>query len=172
MAEFKRRCLYRATNFMGEDGPEMFESTWAYSVQYPGADHRTPGRYRIRITKMTGAEFMAMMGQEVDADEIVVDYSMQAFLEKWGSDGWIHTIDWIGNPESSTSEIESDLNEMFQSFTTGEPVGSDFHGSMGPPGPPKPKRPKPKKNAAVPDVPAPDVSTSDTSKPDSGFDWI
>ena len=136
---------------MGEDGPEMFESMWAYSVQYPGADHRTPGRYRIRITKMSGAEFMAMMGQEINEDALSVEYSMQAFLEKWMAEGWAHVLDWIGNPDAQMTEIENDLNEMFQSFTTGEPVGSDFHGSMGPPGPPRPKPAKPERKTQVPE---------------------
>lgn len=163
MAEFKRRCLYRATNSIGQDGPEMFESMWAYTIQYPGADHRTPGRYRIRISKMTGAEFLAMMGHDVDPSEISIEYSMQAFVEKWGSDGWIQCLDWIGDPDSTISDIEKDLNEMFQAFTTGEPVGSDFHGSMGPPGPPKPVPVKPKKNAHTPPKPP---------KEEPDFEWI
>ena len=152
MAEFKRRCLYRATNSMGDEGPQMFESVWAYSVQYPGADHRTPGRYRIRITKMTGAEFMAMMGQQIDVEDISVEYSMQAFLEKWSSEGWIHVLDWIGNPDSTSAEIEGDLNEMYQAFATGEPVGTDFHGSIGPPSSPQPKPTKPERKARAPEI--------------------
>ena len=151
MAEFKRRCLYRATNSVGGDGPEMFESVWAYSVQYPGADHRTPGRYRTRVTKMTGVEFMAMMGREMDEEDLAVEYSMQAFLEKWTADGWVNTLDWIGNPDSAMTEIENELNEMFQAFTTGEPVGSDFHGSMGPPAPPRPKPVKPERKPQAPE---------------------
>ena len=167
MAEFKRRCLYRATNSMGQDGPEMFESMWAYSVQYPGADHRTPGRYRIRITKMTGAEFMALMGQQVEDAEVSVEYSMQAFLEKWSSEGWVHALDWIGNPDSSMTEIENDLNEMFQAFTTGEPVGSDFHGSIGPPGPPKPRPVKPERKTQTPEFSKP----PDSAEPDP-FEFV
>ena len=163
MVEFKRRCLYRSTNSVGLNGPEMFESMWAYTIKYPGTDHRTPGRYRIRITKMTGSDFMALMGQEVEEHEVVIDYSMQAFVEKWGSDGWIQCLDWIGDPDSSMRDIEKDLNEMFQAFTTGEPVGSDFHGSMGPPGPPRPTPVKPRKNAQEPPKP---------SKPEPDFDWI
>lgn len=166
MAEFKRRCLYRATNCIGEDGPEMFESVWAYTVQYPGADHRTPGRYRIRITKMTGAEFMAMIGQEIEEGGIAIDYSMQAFLEKWSAEGWISTLDWIGNPDSSMTDIENDLNEMFQAFTTGEPVGSDFHGSVGPPCPPRPKPVKPERKTQTPDF----TNPSDSEDPD--LEWI
>jgi len=164
MAEFRRRCLYRAINSVGMDGPQMMESMWAYTIQYPGADHRTPGRYRIRISKMTGAEFMSMMGHELEPEEIPIDYSMQAFIEKWGSDGWIHCIDWIGNPNASNTEIEDDLNNMFKAFTTGEPVGADFYGTMGPPSPPKPKGPGPKKNSQdFPKTPPPS---------DSDFDWI
>ena len=167
MAEFKRRCLYRATNCFGEDGPEMFESMWAYTIQYPGADHRTPGRYRIRITKMSGAEFMAMMGREINDDDAVIDFSMQAFLEKWTSEGWVNTLDWIGNPDSSMSEIENDLNEMFQAFTTGEPVGSDFHGSIGPPGPPRPRPVKPERKTQVPEF----SSRTDPGEPDP-FEFV
>ena len=66
---------------------------------------------------------------------------------------------------STTNEIENDLNDMFQAFTTGEPVGSDFHGSMGPPGPPKPRAPKPKKNAEVPEIVKPEKKEPD-------FDWV
>ena len=51
MGEFKRRCLYRSTNSMGINGPEMFESMWAYTIQYPGADHRPDwlGREKLSV---------------------------------------------------------------------------------------------------------------------------
>ena len=110
MAQYKVRKLFKLSTPSGTDIPESYDSVWAYSVQYPGADHRTPGRFRIRITRMTAEEWMLMMGQ--DPGESRPDgFSVQADCEKWSSTGWIHCLDWIGHPESMADEIESDLLE-------------------------------------------------------------
>ena len=137
MAEFKRRCLYKITTPNEPNVPEIYESLWAYSIQYSSGAAPTPGRYRIRITKMSGAEFMAMMGKEVDEDSAELEHSTQAYIEKWTPTGWVHVLDWIGDPGMSPMEIEIELNEMYASFTTGEPLGKTFEADIGPRPPPR-----------------------------------
>lgn len=162
MADFERRRLWSATTSLGP-GSIMYESVWAYTIRYPRADHSTPGRYRIRVTKVVGADLSVLIGQQLEDSSF--DFSMQAFVEKWTGEGWLSCIDWIGDPDSSVSEIEVDCNNMFKAFTTGMPIDETFIGSF----PPEPRSPKPNKSKKnTQDFPDSDPPSDDSSD----FDWI
>jgi len=170
MPDYKRRCLYRIKTDNGPGQPDMLESLWAYSFTYTGASSSTPGRYRIRITRFLGEDAYKLFGvsdpAEIEAAEEF--FSMQAYLEKWTGDKWAQCLDWMGSPDESTDKIESDLNEMYQSFITGMPIGDTI---ISPP-PFMPRTP-PKTSKKTPKA----VITPDKTpkKDDSGggdFDWI
>ena len=165
-AEYKRKCLYKITTNSEQSMAAMYESMWAYSIVAPGEHPSSTGRYRIRISKMGSEDFLAMMGKESSGlpEEA---FSIQGYIEKWCSDGWAHTIDWIGDADASVTKIESDLNEMFRAFTTGVPMemfaDSDFI-DFPPSKPPKPPKVKPVK------IPTPEPVIEKEEEPD--FDWI
>jgi len=171
MAEYKSRRLFQLTASAHDGAPESFESMWAYSIRYPHAEYTTPGRYRIRITRMTAAEFVLMMGGNPSDVENDGAFTIQAHVEKWSDKGWIHCLDWLGNPMADFPEIEQDLNDMFQAFTTGRPSEKNWDIGL----PPKPKPP----SRPVPTTPNLKVVKGEkTEKPtsekgsDPDFDWI
>lgn len=167
MAEFKRRCLYKITTPNEPNIPEIYESIWAYSIQYKDGSTPTPGRYRIRITKMSGADLVAMINNSDAEEGTSVDFSIQAYVEKWTSTGWIHALDWIGDPALSPAEIENELNEMYAAFTTGEPVGKDYQAPVYPRSPNKPPKKKSPPNKRAEPHPK-----SEDSSGDDPFGWI
>ncbi len=175
MAEYQVRKLYNVSTASGSDS-ETYESMWAYYIRYPQTETNLPGRFRIRITKMTAAEFMNMMGYD-EATAAPIGYSIQGYIEKWSDKGWQQCIDWIGSPESTTDEIEKDLLEMYKAFTTGQPANLS-PSSYVPPSPPTkpPKKTKTAKNASVLKFPSGDSkkpNSGKNQKEDSdGFDWI
>ena len=60
MAEYEVKKLYNITT--GDNGSsETYESLWAYYIHYPSTETNLPGRFRIRITRMTAEEFMARL---------------------------------------------------------------------------------------------------------------
>ena len=73
-------------------------------------------------------------------------------------------LDWMGNPDSTEAQIEDDLNEMFESFTTGVPRDSVEEEYT-----PIPRRP-PKKTRAkkVPSQKPKPFKKGD----ESDFDWV
>jgi len=147
MAEYRAKKLFYSSSSTGPDSTS-YESVWAYSVTYPSAAHSTPGRFRIRVTKMTATDFIAMMGGDPSQapDE---GFSLQGYLEKWTSTGWLHCLDWMGSPDAISEEIEKDLCSMFQSFTTGLPVSISYvNRPPTPPSPPKKAKKKIPKNAS------------------------
>ena len=172
MAEYQVRKLYNVSTAGGTDS-ETYESMWAYYIRYPQTVTNLPGRFRIRITKMTAAEFMNMMGYD-ESESAPGGYSIQGYIEKWSDKGWQQCIDWIGAPDSTTDDIEKDLLEMYKAFTTGQPAKIEQPDYT--PSPP-PKRPTPKKsssNASVINFPS-DKTKNTTKKPkedSDGFDWI
>ena len=175
MAEYEVRKLYDiATQPDAESG--TYESMWAYYIRYPQAEYSTPGRFRIRITRMTAGEFMAMMGVEEEHHIPPGAYSIQGYIEKWSDKGWLQCIDWIGAPESSNTQIEQDLLEMYEAFTTGRPTTI---ASYDPPPPPrKPKKATPQRSSpTLIKFPSKekdenkDSSTENKAKKDP-FDWV
>ena len=54
---YKKKCLFRNTNGSWGKEATAIESVWAY---LNGVEKKTTGRYRIRITKMSAAEMIAM----------------------------------------------------------------------------------------------------------------
>tara|TARA_Y100001973_G_C5174268_1_gene320919 strand:- start:461 stop:976 length:516 start_codon:yes stop_codon:yes gene_type:complete len=171
MADYRSRKLYQIGASGETDDPESYESMWAYSVKYPHAEYSTPGRYRIRITRMTAAEFIMMMGGDPsDADPD--GYSLQGQLEKWTDKGWLQCLDWLGSPTSTNKEIEADLNEMFQSFTTGMPTEKNWDAPVPPRPPTKPtKKGEPKLKIIEGDKKETEENPPKKSD-DSSFDWI
>mgnify|MGYP001400932797 CR=1 FL=1 len=174
MAEFKVRKLFQLGASDTTGVPESYESVWAYSVRYPHTEYSTPGRYRIRITKMTAQEFITMMGGDPATIGPTEGYSIQGYIEKWTDKGWLHCLDWIGNPDASYGEIEQDLNDMFQAFTTGVPTEKKWEAPV-PPRPPPIDRTglkKPKFTVVEGDKPDPPQPASGSKDESPDFDWI
>ncbi len=166
---YKKKCLFRNSNASWGNEASAIESVWAY-LSGAGVENRTTGRYRIRITKMSGQELVAMglAPEETPASF----FGLQASLDKWHPDiGWIPTFDWVGDPESSLSKIEKDLNKQFQAFVSGISLEEDFSFDL-------PPKPKPKKSTfKVPEkekIPEPPVEDSKVPKPEPppDFEWI
>ena len=81
-AEYEVRKLYDVSTIVGPESM-TYESMWAYYIRYPGSDHSTPGRFRIRITRMTSSEFLAMMGiDEENYDSHIAMGSLLRFFRK------------------------------------------------------------------------------------------
>lgn len=160
---YRKKCLFRNTNGAWGQEPSALETVWAY---LSGVEKKATGRYRIRITKMSGEELVSMgLAPESTPPEF---FGLQASLDKWHPDnGWIPTFDWVGDPESSLSKIEKDLNKQFQAFVTGISLEEDFSFDL-------PKKPSPTKNTfktpAAP--PEPEPQTTGPKEPDPDFEWI
>ena len=175
MAEYQVRKLYNVSTSVGTSS-ETYESLWAYYIRYPKSESNLPGRFRIRITRMTAEEFIQLMGMDTASVEATSGYSIQAYLEKWSDKGWLQCLDWIGAPDSTNDEIEADLTEMYKAFTTGQPANiKDVDPFSGPPTTP------PRKPTLVKDNPVIKLPDSDDTAPNSSsppvddtpdFDWI
>jgi len=160
---YKKKCLFRNTNGAWDKEPSALESVWAY---LSGIESKITGRYRIRITKMSGEELVAMGLAPEDTPPSF--FGLQASLDKWHPDhGWMPTFDWVGDPEASMNDIEKDLNKQFQAFITGVSTEEDFSFDL-------PKKPSPVKNTfktpAKPTDPVPEIKVP--SEKDVDFDWV
>ena len=159
---YKKKCLFRNTNGTWEKEASALESVWAY---LSGVENKATGRYRIRITKMSGEELVAMGLAPEDTPPSF--FGLQAALDKWHPDnGWIATFDWVGDPESSMNKIEKDLNKQFQAFITGVSAEEDFSFDL-------PKKPPVKntfKTPPKPVEPPPEIKSPTNQDPD--FEWI
>lgn len=166
--DYKKRCLYRIRTDGSSSSPDMLESTWAYSYIYPGAVSSTPGRYRIRITKLTGASAASMFGVDPsDIEDVGSLFTVQAYLEKWTSEGWLMCLDWMGDPDDSNKKIEKSLNDMFESFITGVPLEEDIVTPIIRPRPESPRK-EPVSPNVIPFAPI----VENPSKKDDDMDWI
>tara|TARA_B100001057_G_C22812514_1_gene936034 strand:- start:531 stop:1025 length:495 start_codon:yes stop_codon:yes gene_type:complete len=163
---YKKKCLFRNTNGTWGKEASAVETVWAY---LHGVEKKSTGRYRIRITKLSGQELVAMgLAPEETPPSF---FGMQANLDKWNeSIGWIPCFDWVGDPESSMSKIEKDLNAQFRAFVTGISLEEDFSFDL--PEPPKkksvklPPKPKEEQKEDVLDEPSKD------SDDDPDFEWL
>ena len=119
---YKKKLLFRNSNGTYLKEATSIESCWAY---LHGIELKTTGRFRIRITKMTGAE-LVMMG--LAPTEIPEDfYGLQANLDKWqATEGWLPVLDWSGDPTADIDTIEQDLCNQFEAFVTGIGVEEEF----------------------------------------------
>ena len=141
---YKSKLLFKNTNGTFSRDASAIESVWAYLY---GVDTKTTGRFRIRITKMSAQELIAMglAPEETPSDM----YGLQANLDRWHEDhAWLPLFDWVGDPMTDIEDIERELGKQFQAFVTGiaidEVVGFDL--------PPKPpKKPKTKRPFKMPD---------------------
>ena len=165
---YKKKRLFLNTNGTWAQEASAIEAIYAY-VSSAG-EKKISGRYRIRMTKMSGPELVAMgLAPEETPPEF---FGLQASLDKWHQDnGWIPLFDWVGDPEASLKKIEKDLSKQFQAFITGIPIESDFGFDL--PKPPTPekntfKKPKPKKEPKVDKVE--DKKPPSSEPPD--FEWI
>lgn len=120
---YKVKCLYRNSNATLEREANTMESMWAYLHGTEG--NKKTGRYRIRITRLSGAELMAMgLAPEGTPSDF---FGLQANLDKWHEQyGWIPMLDWVGNPEGDIEDIELELGRQFRSFITGIAIDEDF----------------------------------------------
>ena len=170
---YKKKCLFRNSNATFGREASAIESVWAY---INGIEAKKTGRYRIRITKMSAQELVAMgLAPEETPTEF---YGLQASLDKWQEQhGWLPLFDWVGDPNADIFEIERDLGKQFQSFMTGLGIEDTFGFDLPKP-PPPPKDPEVKKRPFK--IPAPDVGADapkDASVPkekddDPDFEWL
>jgi len=168
---YKKKCLFRNSNGAYGRDASAIESVWAY---LHGTDEKKTGRYRIRITKMSAQELVAMgLAPEETPAEF---YGLQASLDKWHDhNGWLPLFDWVGDPNSEIYEIEKDLGSQFEAFMTGISVDDNFSFDL--PKPPRPTKPDAKKPPFK--IPTPDVGVG-TSEPESSddkddspdFEWL
>tara|TARA_A100001011_G_C14296399_1_gene838630 strand:+ start:1558 stop:2043 length:486 start_codon:yes stop_codon:yes gene_type:complete len=152
---------------------EGLESLWAYSIVYPGANQATPGRYRIRVTKISAEDVGRIQVNEnmlpeledlgINPSDLQV-FSVQGYVDQWSSSGWIHALDWIGDPDDSIFEIEEELNIMFKSFITAIPIAEMEPEDM----PPSSFFPK---SSRVPRKKG-KVKTNDKKGDEPDFEWI
>tara|TARA_Y100001938_G_C8095380_1_gene437769 strand:+ start:3927 stop:4451 length:525 start_codon:yes stop_codon:yes gene_type:complete len=163
---YKKKCLFRNSNGSWGKEPTAIESVWAY---LSGIEKKATGRYRIRVTKMSGAELVAMgLAPDGTPPEF---FGLQASLDKWHPDqGWLPTFDWVGDPESSVHQIEKDLGKQFQAFVTGISLEDDFSFDL-------PKAPVPEKNTFKTPKKNPEPEPETEVKPPipdetPDFDWI
>jgi hypothetical protein len=168
MAEYQVKKLYNVSTMIGLQS-ETYESLWAYYIRYPRTETNLPGRFRIRITRMTSDEFMAMMGMEEER-VTTSGYSIQGYIEKWSDKGWLQCLDWIGSPGSTNEKIELDLIEMFKAFTTGQPA--DIVQDDDRPFAPPPPRKKPVRKKSDPTAGTTKTADSVVEEESADDDWI
>lgn len=160
---YKSKLLFRNTN--GSLGKEAsaIESVWAFLY---GTENKKAGRYRIRITKMSAQELIAMglAPEETPSDY----YGLQATLDRWHeSNAWLPLFDWVGDPTAEIEDIEKDLGKQFESFVTGIALDESFGFDL--PKPPKPiKLPKSQKPTKQKDLPP--EEPSETNNPEESSD--
>ncbi len=167
---YKKKLLFKNTNANYEREASAVESVWAYLISSDPESKRT-GRFRIRITKMSAAELVAMglAPEQTPADY----YGLQASLDKWNeSVGWIALFDWVGDPNAEIYEIERDLCDQFEAFVTG--ISSREAFSFNPPKPPKEKKPKATLPTTKDDSEKIEEEPSTTNESDSepDFEWL
>ena len=168
-AKFAAKKLYEVTTGSQYES-ESIQSMWAYSVKY--INKTSTGRFKMTMQKVSAAEMIEALGGNVDQKQNdLVAYSISAYLEKWvAGKGWIHVIDWMGNPNANFTEIEANLYDMYKSFVTGIEVNissDDYFPAFDPDPFPPPAKPEAKKIK----IPKPDAPRKPPPD-DSDFDWI
>ena len=165
---YKKKCLFRNTNGSFTKEATAVESVWAYLY---GVDTKTTGRYRIRVTKMSAQELIAMgLAPEETPPEM---YGLQANLDRWHEDhAWLPLFDWVGDPMAEIEAIEKDLGKQFQAFVTGISIDEAFGFDL----PPKPPRKVPTAKKKPFKVPPPEI-TAEAEKPSKkddsdDFEWL
>tara|TARA_B100000700_G_scaffold297959_1_gene363352 strand:+ start:256 stop:744 length:489 start_codon:yes stop_codon:yes gene_type:complete len=162
MATYDHRRLFNQITRSPNDEGETNESVWAYYVKLQDSGNPIPGRFRIRVTRISNADFLQMVNPNADTDGLPMGTMISGQLDKWSESGWIPCLDWMGDPDSTASEIERELLSHFKMFTIGKSDSSiDW---VPPPPPPKPKKPKVN----------PKVNTGDTPTDDDPDDlnWL
>lgn len=165
---YKSKLLFRNTNGSFTRDASAIESVWAYLY---GVESKTTGRYRIRVTKMSAQELIAM---GLAPEETPPDfYGLQANLDRWHDDhGWLPLFDWVGDPLAEIEDIEKDLGNQFKAFITGISITESFGFDLPPR--PVPKVPTAKKKPFKVPPPEVEVEPEDKSKkcePDD-FEWL
>ena len=167
---YKSKLLFKNTNATFNQEASAVESVWAY---LHGTDeNKKTGRYRIRVTKMSAAELVAM---GLAPEETPPDfYGLQANLDRWNDKiGWLPLFDWVGDPMAEIYEIEKDLGKQFESFVTGISMHEVFGFDL--PTPPKPKDKtglkKPFKVPTPEVIPDTPVDNKKKCDPDD-FEWL
>lgn len=166
---YKSKLLFRNTNGAYGQDPSAVESVWAFLY---GVDDKTTGRFRIRVTKMSAAELIAMgLAPEETPPEF---YGLQANLDRWhDAHGWLPLFDWVGDPLAEIHDIERDLGKQFEAFVTGMSLSESFGFDL-----PKPPKPKDRTGLKKPfKVPPPEVTPEATKEPEKksdadDFEWL
>ena len=165
---YKSKLLFRNTNGSFTNEPSAIESVWAYLY---GVETKSTGRYRIRVTKMSAQDLIAMglAPEDTPADF----YGLQANLDKWHEDhAWLPLFDWVGDPMADIHTIEKELGKQFKAFVTGISIEEDFGFDLPPR--PMPKVPNAKKKPFK--VPPPEITVDDEKKSKKDevddFEWL
>ena len=168
-SKFAAKKLYEVTTGAMYES-ESTQSMWAYSVHYE--EKVTSGRMRMTIQKISASEVIEALGGSMtdETQQKVVGYTVQAFLERWSqTNGWMHVIDWMGNPSSSFVEIENQLYEMFKSFVTGTVADIDITEPFPDYDPFPPQRPGKQKTSKTKN---PESNKPKKEEPPLDFEWI
>ena len=173
---YKSKLLFRNTNSTYGSEASAIESVWAY---LHGTETKKTGRYRIRITKMSAQELVAMGLAPEDTPSDF--YGLTANLDRWHENhAWLPLFDWVGDPMSDINQIETDLGKQFESFVTGISLEESFPFDL--PKPPKPpkkpkktkkdfKLPKSYKYPKLEDIPSDQINDIPNDDSDD-FDWL
>ena len=141
MATYKHRRLFSQVTRSPVDESESHESIWAFYVKFEGSDNTVPGRFRIRVNRVSNKDFVQILNPNVDTDDVPEGSMLSGQLDKWSDKGWIPCLDWIGDPDDATiNSIEKDLVSHFEMFT----LGSSENSSEWTAAPETPKKPKKK----------------------------
>ena len=163
MATYKHKRLFSQVTRSPVDESESYESIWAYYVKFEGSDNSIPGRFRIRVNRVSNKDFVQILNPNVDTDDVPEGSMLSGQLDKWSDRGWIPCLDWIGDPDAATiNSIEKDLVSQFEMFT----LGSSENSSEWVAPPETPTKPKKKIKDAI--------KTKNTEKetdPDD-LDWL
>ena len=165
MATYKHKRLFSQVTRSPVDESESYESIWAYYVKFEGSDNSVPGRFRIRVNRVSNKDFVQILNPNVDTDDVPEGSMLSGQLDKWSDRGWIPCLDWIGDPESATiNSIEKDLVSQFEMFT----LGSSENSSEWVAPPETPAKPKKKIKSVV----RTENTDKDTGTDPDDLDWL
>jgi len=125
MATYNHKRLFSQVTRSPVDESESYESIWAYYLKFDGSDNSVPGRFRIRVNRVSNRDMVQILNPNVDTDDVPEGSMLSGQLDKWSEKGWIPCLDWIGDPDTATiNSIEKDLVSHFEMFTLGSSENS------------------------------------------------
>ena len=165
MATYNHKRLFSQVTRSPVDESESHESIWAYYLKFDGSDNSVPGRFRIRVNRVSNKDMVQILNPNVDTDDVPEGSMLSGQLDKWSENGWIPCLDWMGDPDTATiNSIEKDLVAHFEMFTLGSSENSSEW--VAPPEKPIPPKRKSKTKDKTADSPKDEVDGPDD------LEWI